>query len=182
MTPMEVQELLLEASAFDGRPVTEDGVAAWHRILKEFRADQAMAAMRNHFATQDRRLMPSHVALGVRKLREDLMRGFQGPGLSREIPKADPDDVARYLAEGLEQRSRAGDGEAPRMLPVSAGRGGSPRRLLGRDPTATVVPCPNPECRAPVGRHCRTRRGERRAPHGDRLEEFARWKSASGSC
>lgn len=176
MTPMEVQELLLEASAFDGRPVTEETVTAWHHILKGFQADQAMAAMRKHYSTEDRRLMPVHVVSGVKKLRSELMGGFQGPGLSREIPDADPDNVMDYLAKGIEQRSRAGDGVKTEALQLVGRIGRMPSGF--RDPTPKVVGCP--ECRALVGRNCRSAKGEVRVPHVSRVKDFDQWKRDQG--
>lgn len=182
MNPQEVQELLLEASAFDGRMVTEETVTAWHRILRDYRADQAMQAMRNHFATEDRRLMPVHIVQGVKKIRSELMGGYQGPGLALEAPQEDPDNVMKYLAEGLRQRSLAGDGvrvqQAPQLL-ASIGR--MPAHIMTRETTPMVVACTEETCRARVGRQCRTKKGETRAPHSQRVDAFRAWKDAQES-
>lgn len=180
MTPMEVQDLLLEASAFDGRPVTEDVVSAWHRLLAPLRADQAMAAMRNHFMTEDRRLMPKHVVDGVKKIRAELARDYQGPGLAKEIPAADPDNVMEYLAEGLRARALAGDGVKQDVPQLMAGIGRPPGHILQRESRPTVVPCPDPDCRALVGRSCRTANGTSRVPHVGRIEKFEEWKKEQG--
>lgn len=183
MTPEEVQDLLVEASAFDSRiMVNENVVAAWHRLLRPLRAEQAMQAMRNHFMTEDRRMMPVHVVQGVKKLRAELMGGYQGPGLAREIPAADPDQVLKYLAEGLRQRSLAGDGARPDQVPQLMGSiGRMPRGILARETTPMVVACPEEGCRALVGRQCRTRKGETRAPHSGRIASFGEWKAERDS-
>jgi len=182
VTPEEVQDLLVEASAFDGRMVNEDVVAAWQRILRNVRADQAVQAMRHHFATEDRRLMPVHIVQGVKKIRAELMVGYQGPGLAREIPAVDPDQVLKYLAEGLRQRELAGDGVPGSQVPqLVRAIGRMPRGILVRETTPMVVPCPDEDCRALVGRQCRTRRGDTRAAHGARIDAFEAWKTERDS-
>jgi hypothetical protein len=172
----EVQELLLEASAFDGRQVTDEVVEAWSRLLEDVRADQAVQAMRNHFATEDRRLMPVHIIQGVKKIRSELMGGYQGPGLAPELPASDPDNVMRYLAEGLALRTQAGDGKAPQMPQLMERVGQMPLGM--RETTPMVVACP--ECRALVGRACRSRTGHSRVPHVGRVLDFEEWKKQQG--
>lgn len=174
---MEVQELLEEASAYDGRQVNDTVVAAWHKLLRDLRADQAMEAMRRHFSTEDRRLMPVHVVQGVKRLRAELMGDYQGPGLPKEVPAADPDDVLRYLVAGLAQRSMSGDGAPARDVPqLMAGVGQMPAEF--RQTTPMVVPCA--ECRALVGRTCRGKTGHPRVPHVARLDAFEEWKRGRG--
>jgi len=172
----DVQDLLTEASAFDGRMVTEETVASWHRLLRNLDAAQAMQAMRTHFETEDRRLMPVHVIQGVKKLRADLMGNYQGPGLSVVMPQADPDNVMAYLREGLALRSQAGDGVASNVLELEKGIGRMPNYMVSRETTAMVVACRDPDCKAIPGRQCRTKRGDTRAPHSERVDDFLVWK------
>lgn len=176
MNPSEVQEMLLEASAFDGRLVTDEVVDAWHRILQDMRMDQAMAAMRAHFASSDRRLMPVHIVQGVKKIRTELMRDYQGPGGSPEIPSTDPDDVMKYLAEGVERRIRAGDGERSPRLALVRGVGQMPPEL--RETTPLVVPCR--ACGQPLGRKCQSATKRPREPHIERVLDFEEWKRRNG--
>lgn len=173
--------MLLEASAFDGRMVTEETVTAWHRILRGYSAAQAVRAMRNHFETEDRKLMPVHIVQGVKKIRSELMGGYQGPGLALEAPEVDPDDVMKYLREGLALRARAGDGAPSNVRELERGIGRMPGFMRTREVTAMVVACTEETCRALVGRQCRTKKGETRAPHGVRVEALAAWKAAQES-
>src|SRR5690554_3917945 len=85
-------------------------VEAWYGILRPLHADQAMQAVQNHFSTSDRRLMPSHVAEGVKKIREEAMVDFQAAGQPLEVPDADPDDPKAYILAIREQRTRHADG------------------------------------------------------------------------
>jgi hypothetical protein len=182
VTPQEVQELLLEASAFDGRMVTEETVTAWHRILRDLQADQAMRAMRDHFSTEDRKLMPVHVVQGVKKIREALMRNYQGPGLALEAPDVHPDNVMEYLAEGIRLRGMAGNGVVAAQAPQLMARiGRLPGYVAFRETTPMVVACANEECRALVGRQCRTRKGETRVAHSERIDAFRAWKDQQES-
>lgn len=172
----DVQDLLLEASAFDGRTVTDETVTAWHRLLRDLDASQAMKAMRTHFENEDRRLMPVHVVQGVKKIRADLMGGYQGPGLSVGMPTGDPDNVMQYLREGLALRSRAGDGDDSNVLVLEQRIGRMPNYMASRETTAMVVPCKDADCKAIIGRQCRTKKGDTRAPHRERMDDFLAWK------
>lgn len=177
MNLKEVQDLLLAVSTFDGRPVNEDIVGSWHTVLWNVQYEQAMEAMRQHFSTSDRRLMPVHIIQGVKKIRAELLKDYQGPGLSREIPQSDPDNVVQYLAEGLAQRSRVANGEVVSQAPqLMRGIGRMPKHIMNREATPRVVACPNPDCRALANRQCRNRRGDTRAPHEARVEAFRVWR------
>lgn len=177
MNRSELRDLLGFASAFDGRSVTDEAVEAWYEILRPFHLDQAMQAVKNHFSTSDRKLMPFHVVDGVRKIREEVMRDFQSGGQPLEIPDADPDDTRAYLQAVREQRSRHADGH---QVPVgkmieSLGERMASSRPSFREPTPMVVSCS--KCSALVGRPCRTSTYRDRAPHEERLESFASWRA-----
>lgn len=178
MNLSEVQDLLNEASAFDGRPVTDDTVLAWHRLLRNLDSGQAMKAMRTHFETEDKRLMPVHIVQGVKKLRAELMGGYQGPGLSKEIPQADPDDVMGYMKAARTLRITAGDGKPVNVLALEGQIGRMPNYMMGRDSTPMVVPCEEVTCRALTGRQCRGKKGETREPHQVRVEAFTVWRES----
>ncbi len=177
MNLQDAQKLLLAVSTFDGRPVNEDIVQSWHTVLWNVQYEQAMEAMRQHFSTSDRRLMPVHIIQGVKKIRAELLKDYQGPGLSREIPQGDPDNVPQYLEGERVKRQRIADGEAPpQVLQLMRGIGRMPKHIMNREATPMVVACSNPECRALVGRQCRNRRGDTRAPHEERMEAFRGWR------
>lgn len=175
MNREEVRELLTEASAIDGRPFTETMVMAWHKILRDLRPEQAMAALENHFATSDRRLMPAHIVEGVKEVRAQLMGGFQDAGQSLEVPDANPDDVGAYLLAVKSQRMRAGDGEQRPVKALVASLADRKRipPMPVREATPMVVQCPR--CKALVGRPCRSA-NRNRAPHDERVDAMAEWK------
>jgi hypothetical protein len=68
MSPIEVHQLLVEASAVDNRRVTKLTVQAWIPIIGKYPYDLALEAMRAHFANSTEYLMPAHIVRGVRKL------------------------------------------------------------------------------------------------------------------
>lgn len=177
MNRNDVRDLLGLASAFDGRPITDESVEAWYEILRPFHLDQAMQSVKNHFSTSDRKLMPFHVVDGVRKIREETMRDFQAGGQPLEIPDADPDDTRAYLLAIRDQRNRHADG---RQVPTkkmieSLGKRLTSSRPSFREATPMVVPCS--KCSALVGRPCRTSTYRDRAPHEERMDSFALWRN-----
>lgn len=172
----EVRDLLRHASHFDGRPVNEEMVEAWHGILRPLHADQAMQAVQNHFSSSDRKLMPSHVVEGVKKVREEMMVDFQAAGQPLEIPDADPDDPQAYILAIREQRTRHANGvRVPinRMIDATKKAISAPGPSF-REATPTVVACS--KCQALVGRSCRTAGYRSRSPHDERLVSFEEWK------
>lgn len=174
----DVRALLRHASHFDGRPVNEEMVDAWHDILRPLHADQAMQAVQNHFSSSDRKLMPSHVMEGVKKIREDAMVDFQAAGQSLEIPDADPDDPRAYILAIREQRTRHADGV---RVPINGMIEATKKAITAsgaafREATPTVVACP--KCQALVGRGCRTSSYRPRSPHDERLDSFEGWRQA----
>ncbi len=61
MTRTEVAAMLAACSALDGRVVTDDTVSAWHDVLGGLPLDRAVPAVREHYRTETRRLMPADV-------------------------------------------------------------------------------------------------------------------------
>ncbi|MFF8997105.1 hypothetical protein ACF1GW_30775 [Streptomyces achromogenes] len=173
MTPAEIAALLSFAAAFDRRTLGEADVLAWHTVLGDVTFDAAKAAVTAHYAVETRWIMPADIRQHVLKTRADTAADIQGPGLPPEIPDADPDDVPAYLAAVREQRHRAADGLKPR--PVKELLAGIGRQIPNQNPNEVAavrrpgplgITCPN--CRAPIGRPCRTGSGRERAPHENR--------------
>jgi hypothetical protein len=145
---------------------------AWHDVL----ADYALADARPAAAAVARRqpfVSPSEIIDEIRKQRDNRAADYQGPGLTAEIPDADPDDIPAYLAAIRGQRTRAANGLPMRRRPVAelvAGIG----RQVPQEVEAVKRPgplgneCPN--CRAAIGRPCRTPGGVERAPHTARRD------------
>lgn len=69
MNKTEVAQLLTLVSMFDSRTVGVETVEAWYTILEPFKLDDAVTAVRNHFATQTTYLMPAHVVAGCKSMR-----------------------------------------------------------------------------------------------------------------
>lgn len=68
MNKTEVARLLTFASTFDSRTVSVETVEAWHLVLAEVPSELALDAVRQHFTTSDKYLMPAHVRNAVSQL------------------------------------------------------------------------------------------------------------------
>lgn len=68
MKKAEVAKLLTLISAFDSRTVGIDTVEAWFPIVQDVTPQDAVTAVRNHFATSTEYLMPAHVVAGAKAL------------------------------------------------------------------------------------------------------------------
>ncbi|WP_052961592.1 MULTISPECIES: hypothetical protein [unclassified Leucobacter] len=80
MKKSEVAGLLAAASAYDHRRVAEAHVEAWHGLLADVAKDDAFEAMRRHFASSDRYLMPVHIIEGAAAIRQE--RAWTPPELT----------------------------------------------------------------------------------------------------
>jgi hypothetical protein len=144
---------------------------AWHDVLADFgladaRAAAAAVARKQPFVS------PAEIIAEIRKQRDDRADGFQGPGLSAEVPDADPDDVQAYLSALRGLRTRAADGLPTKRRPVAELVAGIGRTVPGevaevKRPGPLGIACP--KCKAAIGRPCRTPGGSERAPHTARV-------------
>ena len=183
MTPAEVADLLAFAAAFDRRTVGRADVLAWHTVLADVDHTQARDAVSAHYADQTRWIMPADIRQAVRERRSQAAADYVGPGLTAEVPDADPDDVPGYIAALRAGRARAASGlERPR--PVAAlvdGRADRSKIPTPRRPPGPMsIVCPR--CTAPLGIGCRLPSGRPRAagPHRERATAAQRrWEAAS---
>jgi hypothetical protein len=171
MSPDEVVILARYVRALcPGQKFDEYTPDAWHDVLADF----ALADARSAAAAVARKqpfVSPAEIITEIRKQRDDRAADFQGPGLSAEIPDADPDDVQAYLSALRGLRTRAADGLEMKRRPVAELLAGIGRTVPG-EVAAVKRPGPLgkecPKCGAAIGRPCRTPGGSERAPHGAR--------------
>lgn len=143
---------------------------AWHDVL----ADYALADARPAAAAVARRqpfVSPSEIIDEIRKQRDHRAADYQGPGLTAEIPDADPDNIPAYLAAIRNQRVRAANGLPTRRRPIAelvanVGRAIPPEVAEVKRPGPLGIECG--KCGAAIGRPCRTPGGSERAPHAAR--------------
>lgn len=140
---------------------------AWHDVLADF----ALADARTAAAAVARKqpfVSPAEIVTEIRKQRDERAANYQGPGLSAEIPDADPDDVPAYLSALRGLRTKAADGIEMKRRPVAELIAGIGHQIPSevaevRRPGPLGTECPR--CSAAVGRPCRTPSGKERAPH-----------------
>jgi hypothetical protein len=171
VTPDEVVVLARYVRALcPGQKFDEYTPDAWHDVLADFaladaRAAAAAVARRQPFVS------PAEIIDEIRKQRDARAADYQGPGLSAEIPDADPDDVQAYLSALRGMRTRAADGLGMKRRPVAELVAGIGREIPG-EVAAVKRPGPLgtgcPKCKAAIGRPCRTPGGSERAPHAAR--------------
>jgi len=171
MTPEETVVLARYVRALcPGQKFDEYTPDAWHDVLADFALADARAAAAA-VARKQPFVSPAEIIAEIRKQRDDRADGFQGPGLSAEIPDADPDDVQAYLSALRGLRTRAADGLAMERRPVTELLAGVGHEIPGevaavKRPGPLGKECPN--CGAAIGRPCRTPGGAERTPHAAR--------------
>jgi hypothetical protein len=144
---------------------------AWHDVLADF----ALTDARTAAATVARKqpfVSPAEIVAEIRKQRDDRAADYQGPGLSADIPDADPDDVPAYLSALRGLRTKAADGIEMKRRPIAelvagVGRKVTPEVAAVKRPGPLGIECSN--CGAAIGRPCRTPSGNERSPHAARI-------------
>ena len=140
---------------------------AWHDVLADYALADARAAAAS-VARKQPFVSPAEIINEIRKTRDDRASDYQGPGLSAEIPDADPDDVQAYLSALRGMRTRAADGIEMKRRPVAEllagiGREIPPEVATVKRPGPLGTECPS--CGAAIGRPCRMANGRERAAH-----------------
>lgn len=164
---------------------------AWHDVIGDYsltaaRAAAAAVARRQPFVS------PAEIIDEIRNQRADAAVDFQGPGLPAEIPDADPDNVAAYLAAVRDQRHRASNGQQLKRRPVAELVARIRNQLPSasdsaldldealadvRRPGPLGIDCP--QCKAAIGRPCKSPAVDGRPPR-ERSPHSARKTAAIG--
>lgn len=107
MNRSETAVLLGIAAAYDQRTVGESDVMAWQELLGDVRAADAVQAVKDHYSTETRRVMPVDVLNGVRRIRKDRLDRNPEPPPPDQLA----DDPRAQQAWTLEMRRCIADGE-----------------------------------------------------------------------
>lgn len=183
MNPLEVVLLTRYVRALCPQQKFDEFTSdAWYDVLENFDLEATKKAAAAVAAKQPF-VSPAEIIAEIRASRGENASAFQGPGLSAEVPDADPDDVPAYLAALRAQRTRAADGVEMKARPVAeliAGvvdsfgeipKGEAPVEVEEvRRPGPLGIACPS--CQAAIGRPCKVeigdKRRELRTPHAAR--------------
>ncbi|MFB7162293.1 hypothetical protein [Streptomyces sp. NPDC056242] len=158
---------------------------AWHDVIGDHDLDEARAAAAA-VARRQPFVSPAEINDEIRARRDERAADFQGPGLTAEIPDADPDDVRAYLDALRNQRTRAATGQQLQQRPMRELLASAASRLPSvsddalakvRRPGPLGVACP--QCHAAIGRSCKTPALEDRPPR-ERGPHNARKTAAAG--
>jgi hypothetical protein len=176
MTPDEAGKLLALAAAFDNRKPSHTAMKAWAVALHDIPLDtDALNAVARYYGTLDpaepgkKWIQPHHVRAHRAKIRNGRDGDIVGPGQPAEIPAADPDDTAAYLAAVREQRRRAISGQV-----TSFANQRSLNAALGEEPKGA----PGGDYRRLRAEWEQRRAADKEAAHAARLAQLANEASA----
>lgn len=130
MTPADAAEVLGVAAAFDRRTVGRADAEAWADTLADVRLEDAIQAVKNHYANSREFIYPSDVLAIVKTIRKERVRA--AGDLADRMPLAisqmedGPEHNAAYLAWAQNIARRIGNGEnvddiAPRLQLIRGG-------------------------------------------------------------
>ena len=91
MTKTEIAQLLTLAASYDNRKLGPEHVEAWALLLADLDYEDAVEALKNHYRTSDKWMMPAHVVQGVKALEADReRRRSRIPAIAPTKPAQDP--------------------------------------------------------------------------------------------
>jgi len=163
----EVSVLLSFMASFDQRTIGEADAMAWGSVLGNISLEHAQEAVRRHYRTSSERAMPAHIVAGVQKILEEVSGVPIGPGLSSEVPDADPDDVRGYMGALRAGKTVSLPGAWRAQLESGVQTVGRKTALPMREASPIFASCSF--CQAPVGMPCRSFYRDRRF-HQERVE------------
>lgn len=122
MRTSEARTLLDAVSGFDGRQVNDAAVTSWHSILGRYPLEDALRAVREHYATNETRVMPAHIRTRCIQL-ADLRAASERRALPPAAPPVLTEVGRRARAEVFAHiRTVAGrmDREMSRTMPADS--------------------------------------------------------------
>lgn len=150
---------------------------AWGDVLADVDANEARQAV-IRLARRQPFISPAEIIAEIVDVRAENASDFQGPGLPAEVPDADPDDPAAYIAALRAQRYRAADGHELKPRPMKALMAGITRQIPKQpNPELEAVRRPGPlgiicpRCKAARGRPCKKPGSSERFPLGEPMRE-----------
>lgn len=139
MTLAEVVDLLTEAARFDRRTIGKAEAKAWHAVVGDLSLDDALAAVRAHYAETSDWLMPAHVRKGVKAMRRDRLERQVMPAPAPELT----DDSVRYRETLAASIRSIADGRQVRRAIAPAGPSGPPADQAEALKAKPGTPAPN---------------------------------------
>jgi len=103
MIPEDIAKLLAAAAMFDFRKADRDDILMWHSIIGDLHYDDAIEAVKRHYAESTERLMPAHVRQGVRAIRNERAERTRSEALALPSPFEDDADRAERGQRGAAQ-------------------------------------------------------------------------------
>ena len=102
--------VLATAAIFDFRTVGETDIMAWHKIVGDLDAEEALAAVFRWYRDRSDRLMPAHLREAIRLVRDDRRKAARIAEAEAAAEQATPpaqEPVRRRWSElGTEERER----------------------------------------------------------------------------
>jgi hypothetical protein len=114
MTPEDTSKLLAAAAMFDFRKADRDDILMWHHVIGDLDFEDAMEAVKRHYAESTDRMMPAHVRQGVRAIRNE--RAAKNHSEPLALPSRFEDDEDRT------DRARRGSAQAHEVIAELARR------------------------------------------------------------
>lgn len=117
MNLAETSDLLAFIARCDNRRVDDSTVVAWHSIVGEIPFDDALAAVREHFRTREKYLMPVHVVHGADAIDRDRRRQareLREAAERLELESAPRTDRSKEIAAAIRDMLPAGNPDALR--------------------------------------------------------------------
>jgi len=70
--------ILAFISLIDNRAVSDEGILAWHELLKDVEFEHAKEAVTAHFRTSTEYIRPAHIIQGARIVKMDRKKEYYG--------------------------------------------------------------------------------------------------------